>query len=86
MVAKILRFMKGLLRKCKYQYIYLGCHEICIMTQLIFSFASGNFCHLLITFAKRLDPDQDRQEVECRSWSEDKSFNSLIVLLKELFE
>ena len=23
-------------------------------------FANGNFCHLLITFADSLDPDQDR--------------------------
>ena len=26
--------------------------------------ASGNFCHLLITFANSLDPDQARQNVE----------------------
>ena len=25
--------------------------------------ASADFCHLLITFANRLDPDQDRQNV-----------------------
>ena len=25
--------------------------------------ASGNFCHLLITFENSLDPDQDRQSV-----------------------
>ena len=25
--------------------------------------ASGNFCHLLITFANNLDPDQARQNV-----------------------
>ena len=25
--------------------------------------ASGDFCHLLITFANRLDPDQDGQDV-----------------------
>ena len=26
-------------------------------------FASGDFCHLLITFANSLDPDQDRKNV-----------------------
>ena len=35
-----------------------------LVTILISSFlASGNFCHLPITFANSLDPDQDRQDV-----------------------
>ena len=25
--------------------------------------ASGDFCHLVVTFAKSLDPDKDRQNV-----------------------
>ena len=38
--------------------------------------ASDDFCHLLITFANSLDPDQDR----CF-----KLFDTLIVFLKEFF-
>ena len=29
-----------------------------------FSIASSNFCHLLITFANSLDPDQDRRDLD----------------------
>ena len=32
-------------------------------TTLTFSPASGDFCHLLITFANSLDPDPARQNV-----------------------
>ena len=36
-----------------------------IMTQNLFNsfFASGDFCHLLITFENGLDPDKDLQNV-----------------------
>ena len=45
--------------------------------------ASGNFCHLLITFANSLDPDQDGSSV-----GPDLGPNrlTLIVILKEFFE
>ena len=42
--------------------------------------ASGDFCHLLITFAKGLDAAQDEQIV-----SPDLDTNCLIVLLKHFF-
>ena len=41
--------------------------------------ASADFCHLLITFANSLEPDQD--------WHYDpKWFDTLIVFLKDCFE
>ena len=43
--------------------------------------ASGDICHLLITFAKGLDSDQDGQNV-----SPDLDPNCLIVFLKDFFE
>ena len=33
------------------------------VTTISFSHAGGDFCHLLITFANNLDPDQDRHFV-----------------------
>ena len=49
---------------------------------LISFFANANFCHLLITFANSLDPDEDRQKV-----GPDLGPNclTLIVILKEFF-
>ena len=44
--------------------------------------ANGNFCHLLITFANSLDPDQDRQDV---GPDLDSSCFTLIMFLKEFF-
>ena len=39
-------------------------HFSCLYTfDLLFSTASGDFCHLLITFAYSLDPDQAQQDV-----------------------
>ena len=47
-----------------------------ILGSFIYSFlASGNFCHLLMTFAKSLDPDQDRQNV-----GPDPDLNTLTLL------
>ena len=46
--------------------------------------ASGDFCHLLITFANSLDPDQDRQRV--RSDLDPNRSDTLIVFPKEFFE
>ena len=42
--------------------------------------ASGNFCHLLITFANSLDPDQARQNVGPDL--DPKLFDTLMVLKK----
>ena len=51
---------------------------------LINSFpASGDFCHLLITVAKSLDPDQARQNV---GPDLDPNFLTLMVFLKDFFE
>ena len=43
----------------------LGYMIICVSVLLVFIsvLASGDFCHLLITIASSLDPDQDRQNV-----------------------
>ena len=43
--------------------------------------ASGDFCHLLITFANILDPDEDSQNV-----GPDLDPNRLIVLMKFFFK
>ena len=48
--------------------------------------ASGDFCILLITFAKSLDPDQDLQNVSSDLDTGYKHFDTLIVFLKENFE
>ena len=55
--------------------------KICLL--LFNSFpASGNFCHLLITFANSLDPDQAKQNV----WPDlDPLFDTLMIFLKEFF-
>ena len=37
-----------------------GCHVNVLLNTFL---ASGDFCHLLITFANSLDPDQDRHYV-----------------------
>ena len=46
--------------------------------------ASGKFCHLLITFANSLDPDQTQHSVG--AWSGSKVFGTLVLFLKEYFE
>ena len=43
-----------------------------------------DFCPLLLTFANRLDPDQDRHSVEHDL--DPKLFDSLMVLLKVFFK
>ena len=46
---------------------------ICIknnISHIILFLANGDFCHLLITFANSLDPDQE-------SWSGSKLFDTL---------
>ena len=45
---------------------------------------SGDFCHLLITFANSLDPDQAWKK--CRAWSGSKLFDTLMVFLTDFFE
>ena len=45
--------------------------------------ASGNFCHLLISFANRLDPEQDGQRW---FWSGSKRFDTLIEFLNFFVE
>ena len=48
--------------------------------------ASSDFCHLLITFANSLDPDQDDNESVLGYRSGYNEFDSLIVFLKEFLE
>ena len=45
---------------------------------------SGHFCHLRITFANSLDPDPGQQNIV--SDLDLNHFDTLIVLLKEIFE
>ena len=45
-------------------------------------YANGYFCHLMITFANSLDPDQDRQNVS----PDLETVGTLIVFMKESFE
>ena len=55
---------------------------------LPWNFTSGNFCHLLLTFANSLDPEQDRQNV-CPDLDLDlnRSTLSLVIMsLKDFFE
>ena len=47
-------------------------------------FVSCYFCHLLITFANSLEPDQDRQKVGTDLDS--KQFDTPIVLLKDFLK
>ena len=49
---------------------------------LMLFLASGDFCHLLITFANSLDPNQDR----CPDLVSHRLTDTLIVFLKDLFE
>ena len=46
--------------------------------------ASGNFCHLLLTFASSLDPDQAQQNVGPDL--DPNLFDTLMVFLKDFFE
>ena len=56
--------------------------QIHVSMRFVKSFlASGDFCHLLITFANSLNTDQD-----CRSFSGYKPFDILIVFLNIFFE
>ena len=55
--------------------LYLNCNSF---------LARGDFCHLLITFASILDPEQDRQNVG--SDLDSNCLTLLIVFLKEFFE
>ena len=48
-----------------------------------FFLASSDFCHLLITFANSLDPDQDGQNVGSDL---DPNRLTLMLFLKEFFE
>ena len=53
--------------------------------QIFHSFlARCDFCHLLITFANSIDPDQDQQNVVPDL--DPKLFDILIVFLKDVFE
>ena len=45
---------------------------------------SCDFCHLLISFANSLDPDQDRQYVGPDQ--DPNCLNALIVFLKDIFK
>ena len=47
--------------------------------------ASGDFCHLLITFANSLQPDQDLQNV-VPDLDQNCLIDTLIVFLKDFFE
>ena len=59
---------------CEFVLLSKSVTGICLaLTQT----ASGDVCHLLITFANSLDPDQDRQYV-----GPDLDPNHLIVFLK----
>ena len=49
-----------------------------------FFLACGNFCHLLITFANSLTPDQDRQNVGHDL--DPNCLTLLILFLKDFFE
>ena len=51
----------------------------------IFATCSGNFCHLLITFANSLNPDQDRQNIGPDLATKGLTLN-LITFLKEFIE
>ena len=48
--------------------------------------ASDNFCRLLIIFSNSLDQDQDRQNFGIDLVPKSKLLDTLIVLLKEVFE
>ena len=47
--------------------VYSSTFQACVNPDMVKSsnsfHASGDFCHLLITFANSLDPDQERQNV-----------------------
>ena len=53
---------------------------------LTLSPTSGDFCHLLITFANSLDSDQARSPTKRLAWSGSKLFHTLMIFLKEFFE
>ena len=76
-------FDKSWYLSAKHIYIYLyGCYQFVyteyeLKVNFKLFLASGNFCHLLITFANSLDPDQDQHVgsdldpncLTCQSWS-----------------
>ena len=47
----------------QYSQYKLNGNSVSIILRLNSFLASGNFYHLLISFANSLDPDQDRQNV-----------------------
>ena len=58
--------------------------KLCWLNITVYLFlARGDFCHLLITFANSLDPDQGRQIV---GPDLDQNCLTLMVFLKESFE
>ena len=71
----------------KYLFIGIGPCLVCEKYLTLSLLAATQVCRLLITCAKSLDPDQDRQNVECRSLSVSKHepFDTLIVFLKYFF-
>ena len=56
---------------------------ILVLGKLNSFLASSDFCHLLITFANNLDPDQDGQNV---GPDLDPNFDTLIVFQKEILK
>ena len=78
-MTTILRIKSSIIWSKEYSNVHLKVnvhYHMCINAFL----ASGNFCHLLITFENSLDPDQGRL---FQTVGPDLDLNRLIVFLKE---